>query len=115
MTETAKENNTYFKIKQGDEAVVITGKDKGKTAKVQFVSRKKDRIQLEGVNLVKKHRKPTMENRVGEVVEIPAPIHISNVMIYCPSCKTGVKIKVERENGKKKRFCRKCNHAFDKK
>lgn len=113
----SKMKRIYLKFKTGDSAIVISGKDKGKTAAIQSILRKKRTLVLTGLNLVKKHRKATQENTKGEIVEIPAPMDISNVMIYCPSCKKGVRIHIKREetNHKKRRFCHRCSHPFDKK
>lgn len=102
-------------LKTGDEVTVITGREKGKSGKVESIDKKKGRIKIPQINLVKKHRRATQENRSGEVVEIPAPINISNVMILCPKCSKGVRIKIERVDGKKIRKCHRCDHTFDKK
>ncbi len=71
-----------LKVKKGDMVVVITGDHKSsKPAKVVSVDREKERVVLEGVNLVKKHRKPSAQNPQGGIESIAAPIHISNVMV----------------------------------
>jgi large subunit ribosomal protein L24 len=103
------------KLKTGDEVIVITGRDKGKKGNIQLIDRKKGKLQIPQINLVKKHRRATQENRTGEVVEIPSAISMSNVMIFCPKCSTGVRIKLSRENGKKQRHCHRCGYLFDKK
>ena len=68
-----------MKIKRGDKVVVIAGKDKGKTGKVLKTLRKKDKVIVEGLNLVKKHQKPNNANENGGIFDIEAPIHVSNV------------------------------------
>lgn len=68
-----------MKIKVGDNVKILAGKDKGKTGKVVTVLRKLDKVVVEGINIVKKHQKPTNANDKGGIVEMPAPIHISNV------------------------------------
>jgi large subunit ribosomal protein L24 len=68
-------------LKVGDKVVVITGSNKGKTGKVSKVLRKESRVIVEGVNLVKKHVKPGRTNETGGILEIEAPIHISNVKL----------------------------------
>ena len=100
------------KLQKGDEIIVITGKDKGKKGNVENVDLKRGRIKVPGINMVKKHRRATQERQAGEVVDIAAAISLSNVMIFCPSCKTGVRIKVDREGGNKERKCHKCGHVF---
>ena len=71
-----------MKIKKGDKVQVITGAYKGTIADVTKVFPKEDKVIVEGVNIVKKHLKPTQENPDGGIVEKEAPIHVSNVMAY---------------------------------
>lgn len=98
-----------LKIKKGDTVMVITGKDKGKKGKVLSVNRKKQRIVVEGVNILKKHVRPTQKNPKGGIITQEGGIHISNVKLICPSCgqptRVGFKIKDE---GVKVRMCKKC-------
>ncbi len=75
-----------MKIKKGDKVIVITGKDKGKTGEVTKSMPKENKVIVSGVNMVKRHQKPTQEN-AGGIVSKEAPIHISNVAIVDP--KTG--------------------------
>ena len=74
-----------MKFKKGDKVNVIAGKDKGKNGKILYVL--KDKVVVEGVNIVKKHQKPTAQNQTGGIVEREHPIHISNIMMADP--KTG--------------------------
>jgi large subunit ribosomal protein L24 len=97
-----------FKIKKEDMVVVITGKERGKKGKVSEVIYKKERVLINGVNLVKKHKKNQTENKKPNIVEEPAPLHISNVMYFCNKCDKGVRLGVKDEDGKKVRFCKKC-------
>jgi large subunit ribosomal protein L24 len=79
----ADKNNTKFQpvhVRKDDEVVVITGKDKGKQGKVKTVLPKTGRVVVEGVNMVKKHTKPSAKNMQGGIIEMEAPIHASNVM-----------------------------------
>ena len=68
-----------MKIKVNDQVEIIAGKDKGKTGKVIKTLRKKDKVVIEGLNLVKKHQKPNNANESGGIFDIEAPIHVSNV------------------------------------
>ena len=68
-----------MKIKVGDEVLVIAGKDKGKNGKVIKTLRSKDKVVVEGINIVKKHVKPRNGNDKGGIFDIEAPIHVSNV------------------------------------
>ncbi len=68
-----------MKIKQGDEVLVIAGKDKGKSGKVIKTLRDKDKVVVGGINIIKKHVKPNNQNQNGGIFDIEAPIHVSNV------------------------------------
>lgn len=68
-------------VKKGDKVKVITGKDKGKSGKVLAAFPKKDRVLIEGINMVKKHTKPSNINPQGGILNVEAPIHVSNVML----------------------------------
>ncbi len=99
-----------LRIKKGDLVVVIAGKDKGKKGKVLKVLPKKNRAIVEGVNLVKKHIRRRSEEEKGGIIEIPAPIHISNLMLYCKNCNRGVRFKTQiLEDNTKVRVCKKCH------
>ena len=69
------------KIRKGDEIVVIAGKDKGKEGRVLVTLKKKDRVVVEGINIVKKHLKPGRTNETGGILETENPIHVSNVKV----------------------------------
>lgn len=101
-------------IKKDDKVKVITGKDKGKIGKVLKIENKKDRILVENINVIKRHTRPTAQNRQGGIVESEAPVHWSNVMLMCNKCVSPVRIKMQRlDDGKKVRVCRKCNEIID--
>ena len=84
-----------MKVKVGDNVKVLTGKDKGKEGKVLYTLRKKDRVVVEGVNIVKKHVKPNRTNETGGILETEAPIHISNVIVLSEEKKENKKSKKE--------------------
>ena len=103
--------DTKFKIRKDDTVELIAGKDKGKRGAVVRVIREKDRVIVAGVNLVKKAMRKKSQQDRGGIVEIEAPIHISNVMIVCKKCgptRIGYKI----DGSKKIRVCRKCGEAL---
>lgn len=104
--QTQKRFAPKLKIKKGDKVIVIRGADKGKTGSVLEVFPGKDKAIVEDVNIAKKHLKPTNEN-AGGIVEVPAPIHISKLMLVDP--KTGEPTRVGRklENGKLVRYSKK--------
>ncbi len=95
-------------VKKGDQVIVIAGKDRGKTGKVIQVIPSQDKVIVEGISVVKRHTKPSQKMPQGGIVEKEAPIHVSNVMPYCSSCRKGVRVAHTIENGKKVRVCRKC-------
>ncbi len=102
------------KIKREDFVVVIAGKDRGKKGKVLRVIPKKQRVVVEGVNIVKKHQKPTATT-AGGIIEKPAPIHVSNVMLVCPKCGKATRVGFTfLEDGSKVRKCKKCGEIIDK-
>ncbi len=103
--------NTKFKIRKDDTVELIAGQDTGKRGAVVRVIRDKDRVIVAGVNLVKKAMRKKSQQDRGGIVEIEAPIHISNVMIVCKKCgptRIGYKI----DGSKKIRVCRKCGEAL---
>ncbi|HAT56510.1 MAG TPA: 50S ribosomal protein L24 [Veillonellaceae bacterium] len=87
-------------VKHGDTVVVISGKDKGKQGKVTEAQPKKDRVIVEGINLVKRHTKPTQANPKGGIITKEAAIHVSKVMILDPETKKPSRIKkVQQKDG----------------
>ena len=92
-----------MKLKKGDKVQVITGADKGTVAEITKVFPSKDMVIVEGVNMKKKHLKPTQQNPDGGIAEFEAPIHVSNVMAYDSKAKTASKIAYKEEKGKKVR------------
>ncbi len=98
-----------FNIKKGDSVVVITGDDKDlkKPRKVLEVVTEKDRVLVEGVNIVTKHTKPSAQNTKGGIIKKEAPIAISNVMMWDAKSSAPSKIKRTRENGKLIRIAKK--------
>jgi large subunit ribosomal protein L24 len=95
-----------MKIKKNDTVMVIAGNDRGKTGKVLKVFPKESRVIVEGINLRKRHTKPSQRNPQGGILEKEAPIHISNVMIIDPKTneptRIGAKIILDEKTGKKK-------------
>ena len=80
-----------MKVKVGDNVKVLAGKDKGKTGRIIKTLRKDDKVVVEGINIVKKHVKPNRMNEVGSIVEVEAPIHVSNVKVVEETAKKEAK------------------------
>lgn len=96
-----------FHIKKGDTVYVNAGNDKGSTGKVLEVIREKDRVVVEGINMVKKHTKPNAQHPQGGIVEQEAAIHISNVQLIDPSSSKPTKVGYKTVDGKKVRIAKK--------
>lgn len=100
-------------VKKGDKVQVITGKDKGKQGVILKVFPKQNRVIVEGVNIVKKHAKPSQANPQGGIIEMEAPIHASNVMPLDPETKEPTRVGYRFENGKKIRYAKKSGKPLD--
>ncbi len=97
------------KIRTGDTVLVVTGRNKGQQGKVRLNLIERDRIVVEGVNIVKKHLKRGRARQAG-IVEVEAAFHVSNAMLVCPSCKQPTRVGVRTgADGKNARYCKKCD------
>ncbi|MCX6126049.1 MAG: 50S ribosomal protein L24 [Proteobacteria bacterium] len=103
---TSQKSEVKVRLKKNDQVIVIAGKDKGKTGKIDRVARKTDRVFVEGVNIVSRNTKPSMQNQDGGIVEKTMSIHISNVMLVDPKSKKPTRIGYKIEGGKKVRFAK---------
>ncbi len=101
-------------VKKGDTVKVISGKDKGKQGVILEAFPKKNRVLVEGVNIVKKHAKPSQDNPQGGILNQEAPIHSSNVMPIDPKSGEPTRVGYKVENGKKVRIAKKSGEALDK-
>jgi large subunit ribosomal protein L24 len=108
-----------LKIRRDDEVVVISGKDRGKKGKVLRVDPKKQRVYVEGLNIVKRHQRPMQvpnaqrAEQVGGVIEKEGPIHISNVMLVDPKDSRPTRVGVTREGGTRSRIARRSETKLD--
>lgn len=97
------------KIRTGDEVLVTTGRNKGQQGTVRKNLIDEDRVVIEGVNIVKKHIKRGRARQAG-IVEVEAPLPVSNVMLVCPTCKEPTRVGVRRnDEGANERYCKKCD------
>ncbi|WP_078382547.1 50S ribosomal protein L24 [Sutcliffiella halmapala] len=101
-------------VKKGDKVVVISGKDKGKQGVILESFPKKDRVLVEGINIVKKHAKPSQENPQGGIINREAPIHVSNVMPLDPKSGEPTRVGYKVVDGKKVRVAKKSGEQLDK-
>lgn len=97
-----------MKIRKGDTVLIISGKDRGRKGKVLRTFPKRERILVEGINLRKKHLRPRRAGEKGQIVEIAAPIHVSNIKIICSKCGKATRVGYKIEEKKKYRICKKC-------
>ena len=107
------------KIRRDDQVAVISGKDRGKTGRVLRVDLKKSKVYVEGLNIVKRHQRPSQvpnaqrAETVGGVIEKEGPIHISNVMLIDPKDKKPTRIGVLREDGQRMRVAKRSQSKLD--
>ena len=103
-----------FKIKKGDRVVVVSGRDRGKNGEVLRVVRKEDRLIVQGVNMVKRHSRPSA-GHPGGIIDKEAPIHISNVAHLDPANNRPTRVGYKRlEDGRKVRFARRSGEVIDR-
>ncbi len=96
-----------YKIKTGDTVKVMAGKDKGKIGKVLQIFSETNRIVVEGANIMKKHVKAKGSDQKGQIIQLSAPMHVSNVMIVDPSNSKPTRVRYETRDGKKVRVAKK--------
>ena len=102
-------------IRRDDTVMVIAGKDRGKSGKVNRVIREKDRVVVAGINIATKHVKNRPGIRQAGIIHVEAPLHISNVMLLCPHCAKPTRVGHRfQEGGTKVRICKHCNGVIDK-
>jgi large subunit ribosomal protein L24 len=103
-------------IRKNDNVLVVTGRDRGKRGRVLRVVPAKDRVIVEGVNFIKRHTRPNPQRNVkGGIVEREAPLHASNVQLVCPECGKQTRVGRKRlDDGRRVRFCVKCEGVVDK-
>ncbi|MDD4761805.1 MAG: 50S ribosomal protein L24 [Candidatus Pacebacteria bacterium] len=106
-----------MKIKKGDIVKMLTGKDRGKTGKIIKVDSSSHRAVVEGLNLLKKNKRPKRQGEKGEIISIPRAVDISNLAFLCPNCKKASRIGYVLENrnnkNKKIRICKKCQARIE--
>jgi len=103
-----------MRIRKNDTVLVITGKDRGKKGKVRFAYPRKERILVEGINMIKKHMKAQGQVKQAGIIEREAPIDVSNVMLLCNKCNHPVRVGFRvLQDGKRVRVCRSCGEVID--
>jgi len=105
-----------MKIKRGDTVRVISGRDKGTQGEVIRVMPRKEKVVVQGVNLRKKHQRQIQtggRTMNPGIIQFEAPLHVSNVMLVCPKCNQPPRVGVRREDGERRRYCKKCDAVLD--
>ena len=108
-----------IKIRKDDTVRIITGKDKGRTGRVLRVDPKKDKVYVEGANIIKRHTRPRTlrdtqrSQELGGIVEMEGPIHVSNVMLVDPDSGEPSRVAIKREGGRRMRVAKKSGSEID--
>ena len=111
-----------MKIKKNDKVKIIAGKDQGKVGKVLQIFPERNKVSVEGLNLLIKHMRPRRQGEKGQRIEFPAPMNLSNVMLVCPKCGKPARVnykyievkdsQADKKN-KKYRVCQRCKQVID--
>ena len=103
-----------MKVRKGDTVMVIAGKEKGKTGRVDRILNARDRVTIEGVNMVTRHLKPQPGVRQAGRIQKESPVHISNVMLVCNKCEKPTRVTYTNlEDNRKVRVCLRCRETID--
>ncbi len=103
-----------MQIRKNDTVLVIAGKDKGKTGKVRFAYPKEEQLIVESINFIKRNIKARGRVRQAGIIQLEAPIHVTNVMLLCSRCNHPTRVGFRfLEDGRKVRFCRRCSEVID--
>lgn len=98
-----------MKIHQGDQVLIIKGKDRGKKGKVLRGFPKEDRVLVEGANIKKVHKRPKKEGEKGQLVEVPSPLALAKLKLICPKCGQPTRVGFKSSGQEKIRVCKKCH------
>ena len=104
---------TNIRIKKGDTVKVLTGKDNGKTGIVETVLMPQNKVVVKGINMFKKHIKPSKKYPTGGIIDITKGLTVSNVILVCPNCGKNTRIEYKIEDDSKVRICKKCSKSVE--
>ena len=102
-----------FHIKKNDLVEVNSGEEKGRRGRVLEIIPEKGYALVEGINLVRKHQRARSQTKPSGIVTVPAPLHISNLVLICPKCGKKVKVRREKIENRRVRICRECGEIID--
>lgn len=105
-------------VKKGDTVLVIAGKDRGKRGTVDRIERTKRGlgVVIGGINMAKKHQRPRSRTQTAGILDVPVPLHVSNVMVVCPSCDKPTRVAhahLEGDETRRVRVCRHCGEQLE--
>ncbi|MBD3400699.1 MAG: 50S ribosomal protein L24 [Candidatus Coatesbacteria bacterium] len=100
------------KLRKGDTVEVISGEDRGKRGEILKIFLDDQRAVVQGVNFVKKHQRQTSQDVQGGIIELEAPVRLSNLMLVCPKCGKPSRLGIVRTDGERKRVCKRCDAEF---
>jgi large subunit ribosomal protein L24 len=103
-------------VKKGDTVLVLAGKDRGKQGTVERIERTKRGlgVVVPGINMAKRHQRPRTQRQQGGIIDLPVPIHISNVQVVCPRCNKPTRVAHQHlDGGRKVRVCRHCGEQIE--
>jgi large subunit ribosomal protein L24 len=101
-----------MKIKKGDTVLIISSKDRGKKGKVLTSFPKERKVIVEGMNIRKKHVRPKRAGEKGQIIQLPAPLDVSNVKLICPKCGKATRVGYKIVEKRKSRVCKKCGQEI---
>jgi large subunit ribosomal protein L24 len=113
MVEQKRKRRTVFHIRKNDLVEVITGEEKERRGRILEVIPEKTMAIVEGINLVKKHQRARSQTKPSGIVTVPAPIHVSNLVLICPKCGKKAKVRMEKIEKKRVRVCKKCGESIE--
>jgi large subunit ribosomal protein L24 len=100
-------------FKKNDLVLVLKGKDRNKTGKVEKVLTKQSKLVIKGINIAKKHIRPTRANPHGGIIDMTVPINMANTMIICPRCSQPTRVGIKRTLKEKFRICKRCGESLE--
>lgn len=113
---TKRQARVAPRVTRDDTVLVISGNERGRTGRVLAVFPGREKALVEGINLIKRHSRPTPTNPQGGIVEREAPIHLSNLLLVCDKCGRGTRIGHRfHEDGSKARYCKHCGEEIPRK
>ena len=108
-------HNPKVRLRKGDSVIILKGKDKGKKGNILRIYPEKEKVIVERVNFAKRHTRPTQKNPQGGILEREAPIHVSNLALFCAKCNAARRFRnLVLKDGKKTRICVKCGETLGK-